>query len=93
MKNEIHERLKDECINALNTLQKISDPDTLELESKLAWCLGSYDFDYNPVGLHEYGTVALQTLKDIKAEKPRKVNKKVIEGLEKSIKNYEVILN
>ena len=93
MSQELNEKLRNECETALVSLQKINDPDTVELQSKIEWCLGSYDFDKNPEGLHEFGIIALQTLKDIKTERPRKVNKKVIEGLEKSIQSFEMIMN
>ena len=85
MNTEMNEKLRNTCETALGTLQKLNDPDTQELQSKLEWCLGSYDNDKNPAGLVEYGSVTLQTLKDIKKEYPRKINKKVIEGLEKSL--------
>lgn len=85
MNTEINEKLRNNCETALEALRKLNDPDTAELQSKLEWCIGSYDFDKNPAGLFEYATVTLQTLKDIKKENPRKINKKVIEGLEKSL--------
>ena len=50
-------------------------------------CLGSFENDKNPVGLHEFGVKSLKILKDVKVKQPRKVNKKVIDGLEKSIKS------
>ncbi len=58
-----------------------------EIKSKLEYCIGSYDHDKNPVGLLEYGEVALNELKAFKASNPRKVNRKVIENLEKFLSN------
>ena len=89
MTNTVNEKLRNNCQSALETLKKVNDPDTTELQTKLEWCLGSFDFDKNPVGLHEFSSVALQTLKDIKNENPKKVTKKVIDELEKSISSYE----
>jgi hypothetical protein len=85
MNTQISEKLRNNCESALTALRKLNDPDTTELQSKLEWCIGSYDHDKNPTGLVEYGSVTLQTLKDIKKEYPRKINKKVIEGIEKSL--------
>ena len=93
MSNEIHERLRNECATAPQTLEKLNQNETAELQSKLAWCIGSFDFDRNPVGLHEYGTVALELLKHFKGNNPRKVAKKVVDGLEAGIRNYEASLN
>ena len=89
MSNTVNEKLFKNCEIALETLKKVNDPDTTELQTKLEWCVGSFSFDGNPVGLHEFGVVALQTLKDIKNENPKKVTKKVIDDLEKSIASYE----
>lgn len=86
--NEINEKLKKSCQEALVAMQKLNSEETTEIQSKLEWCIGSYDFDKNPAGLHEMGLVSLNMLKDIKQKQPRKVTKKVIDGLEKSIKFY-----
>ena len=93
MESIINENLRNNCANALTVLEKAKDQNTVELQSKLIWCLGSYDNDKNPVGLHEYGVVALETLKNIKKNNPRRINKKIIEGLEKGIRDYEINLN
>ena len=89
MSSKINESLRDECQVTLETLQKLNQPETKELQSKLAWCIGSFDFDKNPVGLYEFGIVALETMRNIKKNNPRKINKKVIEGLEVGLHNYE----
>lgn len=93
MTTEMNEKLRENCEVALNTLKKLDDPDTVELQSKLEWCMGSFDHDKNPVGLHEFGVVALRTLKDIKKDQPRRVNKKVLDGLEKCIESFEQNMN
>ena len=89
MSHEINETLRNECQVALVTLEKMNQPETAELQSKLAWCLGSYDYDKNPSGLYEYGVVALAAMKNIKAGNPRKISKKVLEGLEVGLRNFE----
>lgn len=86
--NEINEKLKKSCQDAVVAMQKLNTEETTEVQSKLEWCIGSYDFDKNPVGLHEMGLKSLDLLKEIKQKQPRKVTKKVIDGLEKSIKYY-----
>ena len=89
MLNKVNQNLRNESLLALETLEKLNQPNTSELQSKLRYCIGSFDFDKNPVGLHEYAIVALQTLKDIKKDSPRRVPKKVVDGLETSIHKYE----
>ena len=91
--NTVNDKLKKSCEEAIVAFQKLNNEEYNEIQSKLEWCLGSYDYDRNPSGLHEYGVVTLQALRDIKKDNPRKVNKKVIEGLEKSILSYETALN
>ncbi len=88
MENQINDTLRNECENALTSLEKLKLSYTEELKSKLTWCLGSYDNDKNPSGLYEMGIVALETLKDVKKNNPRKINKKIIEGLEGSLQAY-----
>ncbi len=88
MKNEVNEKLVKSCNDALATIKKINIEDYSELSSKLEWCIGSYQHDKNPAGLIEYGTLALKALKQYKSKNPRKVNKKIIENLEKVIGNY-----
>lgn len=86
--NEINEKLKQSCQEAVEAMQKLNSEELTEIQSKLEWCIGSYEFDKNPAGLHEMGLKSLDMLKVIKQKQPRKVNKKVIDGLEKSIKFY-----
>ena len=89
MANEINEKLRDECQNALEALEKFNLPETAELQAKLAWCIGSYDYDKNPSGLSEFGSMALKQLNKIKEKNPKKVTKKLIDGLDAAIKNFE----
>ena len=89
MANEINDKLRNECQNALEALEKLKLPETAELQAKLAWCIGSYDYDKNPSGLTEFGVMALKALNRIKEKNPKKVSKKVIDGLVTAISNYE----
>jgi len=86
--NEINEKLKKSCEEAVVAFQKLQNEEYTEIKSKLEWCIGSYEYDKNPAGLHEFGNMSLNLLKDIKQKQPRKVNKKVIENLEKSIQGF-----
>jgi hypothetical protein len=89
MATEINEKLRNECQNALETLEKFNLPETAELQAKLAWCIGSYDYDKNPSGLSEFGGMALKALSKIKEKNPKKVAKKVLDGLDAAIRNFE----
>ena len=84
-----NEKLKKSCGDAVSTLEKLNLEQFQDTLGRLKWCIGSYEFDKNPVGLNELGQVALEDLKEFKKENPRKVTKKVIEGLEKSLLNFK----
>ena len=88
MMNQVNENLRQSCEEAITAIQKLNDAKNAELQSKLQWCIGSYDFDKNPAGLYEYGSQSLNTLKTVKAKQPKKVTKKVIDGLEKALKDF-----
>jgi hypothetical protein len=79
-------KLRDACFEAYLLFEKIGDPDYSEIQSKLEYVIGSYNFDNNPVGLYEIGELALGILKDIRKKSPKKVNKSVIDELEKTLK-------
>jgi hypothetical protein len=82
-----NEKIRNACAAAVQTFTKLKKEEFAELQSKLEFCIGSYDYDKNPVGLIEYGKKALEELKAFKASNPRKVNKKIITELEKSLNN------
>ena len=86
--NQVNENLKKNCENAILAFQKLDMKEFVDIQSKLEWCLGSYNYDNNPEGLFEYSIKSLDTLKKVKTKQPRKVNKKVIDGLEKAILSY-----
>ena len=79
------EKLRNACEAATQVFAKINNAEYTELQSKLEYCIGSYDYDKNPVGLYEYGKVALNELTAFKAQNPRKINKKIIADLEKNL--------
>lgn len=80
------DNLRDACFEAYLFFETLGDPKYSEIKSKLEYVIGSYNFDKNPVGLFEIGEIALKNLKDIKKKSPKTINKKVIEELEKSLK-------
>ena len=86
--NQVNENLKKNCSDAMLAFQKLNKKEFNNIQSKLEWCLGSYEYDKNPEGLFEYGIKSLDTLKKVKSKEPRKVTKKVIDGLEKAILSY-----
>jgi len=82
MKNQ-DENLRNACHAAFEFFQKQGDPNYANVQSKLEYVVGSFDYDKNPVGLFEIGAVALKDLKEIKKKSPRKVAKKLMDDLEK----------
>jgi len=88
--NQENENLKKRCEEAVVAFQKLNKEEFNDIQSNLKWCLGSYSYDKNPEGLFEYGIKSLDALKKVKSKEPRKVTKKVIDGLEKAILSYNV---
>ncbi len=78
------DKLEKSCKEALAKLEALGNDKHKELREKLAWCLGSYEYDKNPDGLVEQGKAALKELKKVKKDKPRQVSKKLIDDLEKA---------
>lgn len=56
------------------------------LVSEIEWCLGSYAHDGNPEGLYQKGAEALKALEAFKKDNDRKVAKKLLDDLEKALK-------
>jgi hypothetical protein len=56
-----------------------------QLQSDISWCLGSYSFDKNPVGLIENAKKALDVLKAEQAKKTKGVTAKLIKEIEVAI--------
>ncbi len=84
----MNEKLVRSCKEAVAVFGKLKLDRYKELSAKLEWCIGSYEHDRNPSGLIETGTMALNALKEFKTKNPRKVNKKVIDNLEKVVLGY-----
>lgn len=81
------DKFRNACEDAVQVFTKLKVDEHNDIISKLEYCIGSYDYDKNPTGLYEYGAIALSELKSFKAANPRKVNKKIIENLEKYLAN------
>ena len=79
------ERLRDACELAAQTFRKLNHTDFIDIIANLEYCIGSYNFDKNPSGLVEYGYKALEMLKEIKKNYPRKVSKSVLAALEDNL--------
>lgn len=54
-----------------------------KLQSEIQWCIGSFKFDQNAVGLLEKLVEALPTLKDEHAKKTKGITAKLIGDVEK----------
>ena len=81
--NNRNEQLISSSQLAIDALRKLSSDDHQEVISRLEWCIGSYQHDGNHEGLLSQSAQTLDILKKVKAASPRKVNKKVIDALEK----------
>jgi hypothetical protein len=79
------EKLRSACLNATTALSKLNDPAYQDIQSKLEYCIGSFDFDKNPSGLYDAANEAYKSLQKAKQKYPRKFNKKIITDLEKSL--------
>jgi hypothetical protein len=82
-----HDKLRDVCQETASLLKKFGDSKSSEIQSKLDYVVGSYNYDHNPTGLYEIGNNALQVLKEIKAKNPKKVSKQAITTLEECLKD------
>jgi hypothetical protein len=78
--------LRNACHEAALFFKKLGDPKNNDIQAKLDFVVGSYDFDKNPVGLYEIGANALKILKAIKEKNPKKVSKALITNLEENLK-------
>ena len=79
------ERLREACELAVKTFQKLNQPEFSEIISKLEYCIGSYNFDKNPSGLVEFGFLALEMLKEVRKNHPRKVSASLVASLEDNL--------
>jgi len=84
-----NEKLEKACKDALTQFEKIGDEKYYDIRSKLEFVLGSFGFDGNPVGLHEYAKKSSDLLKKYKAKHPRKVSKKLIDSIDKAVNDFK----
>ena len=84
-----NEKLEKACKDALTQFEKIGDEKYYDIRSKLEFVLGSYGFDANPTGLHEFAKKSAQLLKKYKEKFPRKVSQKLLDEIDKAIKAFE----
>ena len=75
------DQVRNVCQEAAEVFRKISFSEYSDIISRLEFCIGSYDFDQNPVGLFEHAKIAYQMLNEIKTNHPRKVSKKLLDNL------------
>lgn len=85
----VNEKLEKACKDALTQFEKIGDEKYYDIRSKLEFVLGSYGFDGNPEGLHEFAKRSSQLLKKFKEKYPRKVSQKLIDSIDKAINAYK----
>lgn len=57
-----------------------------QLQADLEWCLGSYRYDQNPIGLYENAAKALAVFKQEQEKKTKGITATFVSGLEKSLK-------
>lgn len=84
-----NEKLEKACKDALTQFEKIGDEKYYDIRSKLEFVLGSFGFDGNPVGLHEYAKKSSDLLKKYKSKYPRKVSKKLIDSIDKAVNDFK----
>jgi len=74
------EKLSDDILTKLKSLNIEQ-----QLQADIEWCLGSYRYDQNPVGLLETIKRAVGVLKQEQAKKTKGVTAAFISGLEKAL--------
>ena len=79
------EKLEKACQDAKAKLSSLRIEE--QLVSEIEWCLGSYSSDGNPIGLSQKAEIALNVLETYKKSKPKKVSKKLIDQIQKALKN------
>ncbi|MCK6618683.1 MAG: hypothetical protein L6Q51_13670 [Cyclobacteriaceae bacterium] len=76
------EKVSEQVLNKLQSLNIEAG-----LQADIQWCLGSYRYDKNPVGLYEMGYKALPVLKAAAEKNKKSVSAKLITDLEKALKD------
>ena len=77
------ENIEKITIEAKEKLESLSIEE--KLVSEIEWCLGSYASDHNPAGLYKKTEEAFKVLKSYKRSKPRKISKKLLDDIEKTL--------
>jgi hypothetical protein len=73
--------LRDLCEKTALYFENLSNPLYNKIIADLRWCIGSYDNDYSPVGLYEYGENALILLNEYLKENPDEIGSLIVEEL------------
>jgi hypothetical protein len=84
-----NQKLEKACKDALAQFEKIGEEQFYDIRSKLEFVLGSYGYDGNPVGLHEYAKKSSEMLKKFKKKFPRKVSKKLLDSIDSAVEGYK----
>lgn len=74
------EKVSEDILNKLKTLNIEH-----QLQADIEWCLGSFRYDQNPIGLFESATKALEIFKQEQARKTKGVTVAFITSLEKAL--------
>lgn len=72
------------CEQALEKLKALKVDQ--QLQADIAWCLGSFGYDKNPVGLYQIGAKALDALQTAKKKNAKAVPAKLITDLTTALK-------
>jgi hypothetical protein len=75
---------RDACQTAAAAFKKLNKPEYSDMISRLEFCINSYDYDQNPVGLFEHAKIAYQMFNNLNKTDSRKIGKKLLGDLEKS---------
>lgn len=70
-------------VEALKKLKSMGADE--QLQADIEWCLGSYSYDKNPIGLYEMARRALKVFQEEKGKNAKAVPAKLITDLEKAI--------
>jgi hypothetical protein len=81
-------KLEKACKDAAAKFQSLDGEKYKEIQEKLEWCIGSYNYDKNPEGLVQYGSQASNLLKEARKENPKKVSKKLVDDLDKALAGF-----
>lgn len=74
------EKVSEDIINKLKSLNLEQ-----QLQADIEWCLGSYRYDQNPIGLFENAAKALIVFKQEQARKTKGVTAAFISSIEKAL--------